>query len=894
MLRRLFKNRPPDPPKGQRRGADPASPSSPPAEPPPQSAAEALLALPADQAAARVRACDDVDELIELALDARGELRDQILAHPQLAVATALTALEKRSRNRNKTLNRHARRLLDRRRTLQHEAAATEERATELASALERRGSTGEDRAWRERQHELYRRLEETLNGYAQARAALAAFGDTVADLEPLRVDPTTLPALESPPVAAAAAAAPEATDKPSDTATAASAPGPGPSEPSIAEPEPFEPLVEAFLALDADMRSGAPFDALAERRQDLTERWLIAADHRPPEPAQHEVFEAVSHRFRELADGMARLSEVASVAAPKPLAWPADDQPATSVLWSEVAARRRLLRELEKSLQPVSWPDWAPPTSRLTELRDVATALRSQLAEAEQRQREELTTLATQLDALTTALDEGSLGTARNLLSQARARHDALPADATGQLGRELGRQAARLAELKDWQTFATTPKREALLEAMTALAESPLAPPEQADRIKALRQQWRELGPVTQAADGRLADRFNAEAEKAFATCRAYFAELAEQRKANLVAREALCDQLQRYLEETDWRRADMKAAEQIMRAARDEWRRLAPVDRGPGKVVEARFEGLQGQLHDRVKAEWDRNLQAKEALVAEAEALADGDAPVQEKVDGAIALQRRWREVGVTPRRPDQRLWRAFRRACDRIFSAREEARHAADAAVEALEASLGQALDAFQARLEALQADAGAAGEAELRDFRNRTATVERLPASRRRALSERREALERGYRRLLKERQLRLAARRLEAARLWDIAAAEAETAGSAMPDPADPDAVSGEVLEARRAAADGAVPSADLHRLTIRAELAAGLPSPAEDKPLRMEVQVGRLQAGLSGAGADPGAADLVGDWCRLGPKDASIEPLRERFFSALTALQKP
>lgn len=82
-----------------------------------------------------------------------------------------------------------------------------------------------------------------------------------------------------------------------------------------------------------------------------------------------------------------------------------------------------------------------------------------------------------------------------------------------------------------------------------------------------------------------------------------------------------------------------------------------------------------------------------------------------------------------------------------------------------------------------------------------------------------------------------------------------------------------------------------------LRRLTVRAELAAALDSPPADEPLRLELQVERLQAGLGGgkrASADPSANDvpsLLHAWCELGPKDPAVDELRQRFFTALERL---
>ena len=69
--------------------------------------------------------------------------------------------------------------------------------------------------------------------------------------------------------------------------------------------------------------------------------------------------------------------------------------------------------------------------------------------------------------------------------------------------------------------------------------------------------------------------------------------------------------------------------------------------------------------------MKQDWDANINAKEALVKQAEALVEQD-NLDGIANGAKTLQAQWREIGTTPRGADQKLWRRFRAACDAIFA------------------------------------------------------------------------------------------------------------------------------------------------------------------------------------------------------------------------------
>ena len=70
--------------------------------------------------------------------------------------------------------------------------------------------------------------------------------------------------------------------------------------------------------------------------------------------------------------------------------------------------------------------------------------------------------------------------------------------------------------------------------------------------------------------------------------------------------------------------------------------------------------------------------------------------------------------------------------------------------------------------------------------------------------------------------------------------------------------------------------------------MTVHAELAAGMDSPADDEALRLQLQVERLNAGFSGSAETSDPLTLARHWNRMGAKPAAAAPLRDRFFAAL------
>lgn len=821
--------------------------------------------------------------LIDALLGASREQREALLTLPQLKRVDVLQELERRSRDRDKRTNRFARAGLEEFR----EQTAARDR---LMEALEERLSnlekpSDDDSALeRERRTVVLGRVEENLAELADLTARLAGLGADTPATAPLRQRYEQLQRLE------AQAQARAATEAAAEAAAGPAADEPQNAEGHAADKQPpaqgntdFDTLTTGFQALDQAMTGNGDFEALAAQRQALTQRWLASADHAPPSAAQHAVFEAVSHRFAQLSDASGRLAESTFVEI-DPSAVPEKLSLADGEAWRAVDATSRALNRLSKTLKHISWPDWAAVPEALATQQALAADVRARLDNWQQRVADTTSELGAALEALEALIDAGELKSAKAEAGRIRKQLKHMPERTVSSLNRQLTRASARLGELGDWQTFATTPKREALLADMSTIADSPLPPADQARRIKALREEWNNLGPIGRTDDHKLLDAFNEAAERAFEPCRSHFAAQAEVRAANLAAREAICDSLAQYLAATDWANADFKAAERIMRTAREEWRAHHPVDRSAGKALEARFEGLQADLHEQIKAEWDRNLESKRQIVAEAQALAASEAPVPEQVEGAKRLQQRWKAVGSTPRRPDQTLWRDFRAACDAIFEHRESVKRSEDAQIQADREAARQLLDDFRQRLD----DAASATDpAALRDFQARFAELPALPERMARAFERERDELVRTAEQAVREQRMADARARLENLKGQDaeVAALEqrllaGETLTFTAPDP----------LFADRCQPDGEpVPTETLTRLVIEAEIAAALDSPETE--LRMSLQVELMNAGRGREALAATPEALTKRWCELGPKDASADPLRDRFFLAIAEL---
>ena len=769
-----------------------------------------------------------------LVIRAPAETKPKLLDIPLLKDETGLIALEKISRGKDKGCNRLAREGLDKIRGGRRQLAEHLEALKDVHNSTERElklipKDLDSLIVQRKKLNQLHLRHEQLVQKIREARDVLSTAGAAG------HSDETLLN-----PFAELDLSVPSTQDNP------------------------YPGLIEAMQGLlehltDVQALDTEDLNQQIQRLETHRQAWVDADSGFPPTPSQHEQFEVLFKRCDALLKGWRQLAAID---------WQALDQRENQAEQhreqgssaANLAAWLKRARQAEKS---VAWPADYPVPGVLEKLRqDIARCVDKErsLAKEQAALTQELKDISATLQGL---VDNGEFKKALNTLGRCRKLQK------QGAKGNEklLNRISTQLGEFSDWQQFAASPKRDALLQSIEAIVNTPLSAQSQREQIKELRAQWNALGPLPKE-QLQLQQQFDELADKAFEICREHFAEQSKQRSDNLDARKALCEQLQQYLDSTDWQHADMKAAETIMRQARQEWRRYHPCDRKALKAVEARFEELQSALHDRVKSTWDHNVKAKEDLVSQAQALVEQDSS-EGLATSAKQLQAQWRDIGNTPRGADQRLWKKFRAACDDIFARLEGERSSQRSAAQQQLQALVDDIAAFDAEQDSI-ADA----ESGLAALLDRAGEM-RIDAKHREALKN----LEQRLRARRTQAQQAKKSQRLAEFRVWDEAVSQAEIAD--------------ETIEAPHAwfntRAAGTAETGDLLALTMEAEIAADIAGPAEEQGARMALQVALMNRGVRNIQLIDNQ-ELLERWCSSGPKSDSDNALRERFFRALSS----
>ncbi|MFN0299192.1 MAG: DUF349 domain-containing protein, partial [Burkholderiales bacterium] len=253
------------------------------------------------------------------------------------------------------------------------------------------------------------------------------------------------------------------------------------------------------------------------------------------------------------------------------------------------------------------------------------------------------------------------------------------------------MGKVAQQLGELERWQKFGQQTARVQLCERAEALLTQTLAPTPLAREVQQLRAEWKKLDEQHPGVPKSLWERFDRACEKAYAPAARHFAEesarykqAAKQREEFIFAAEVHAPTL--LVEPRDWR-----AVERWLQETDTTWRgaSLGSVQESAWKKLDARLKATLAPLRDAMSSARQQAKVERQALITEAQALADKaldrDAPSRVKT-----LQGRWQAhaKSMTIAQRDERvLWESFRAACDAVFDARKKSRNEADERVHA---------------------------------------------------------------------------------------------------------------------------------------------------------------------------------------------------------------
>ena len=194
---------------------------------------------------------------------------------------------------------------------------------------------------------------------------------------------------------------------------------------------------------------------------------------------------------------------------------------------------------------------------------------------------------------------------------------------------------------------------------------------------KLQKLHEQWRETGPVANEYKEPLWERFRETSTKINRRHQEYFEQIKEEQKRNLELKSELCAKTEElasgtYLTRKEWNKASDRLIE-IQKV----WKTIGFAPKKDNTSIYERFRAACDTFFEQkrkfyldVKTEMDHNLQLKNEICEQAEALSQSS-EWKKTTDELIELQKRWKTIGPVPRRHADAVWKRFRAACDAFF-------------------------------------------------------------------------------------------------------------------------------------------------------------------------------------------------------------------------------
>jgi hypothetical protein len=197
----------------------------------------------------------------------------------------------------------------------------------------------------------------------------------------------------------------------------------------------------------------------------------------------------------------------------------------------------------------------------------------------------------------------------------------------------------------------------------------------------IRALQDEWNEIGPTFQHAWEDLKNRYWSEVKEVYDRVRDHYAEVRKQHEENKRAKELLIEKVEEQnKKELNSAKAWNKATDTVI-ATQGAWKRVGYIKKDENEKLWETFRSACDQFFDkkseyfeRLKKEQDKYKNRKQQLVDKAVALKESK-DWRHTAEQLKNLQKQWKEIPPARQKDERQLWQEFRAACDHFFESRK---------------------------------------------------------------------------------------------------------------------------------------------------------------------------------------------------------------------------
>lgn len=218
---------------------------------------------------------------------------------------------------------------------------------------------------------------------------------------------------------------------------------------------------------------------------------------------------------------------------------------------------------------------------------------------------------------------------------------------------------------------------KKQAVIEDLKALVEKQEDVNSTFPAFRALQDRWREIGPVPATKFRDLNDSYQYYVEKFYDMVKINRDLRDLDFKKNLEAKEKFCEAAEDLAQSED-----PVGSFRELQKLHEQWKEYGPVDKAHRISIWERFKAATAVINRNYQAYFEgqkskqlENLAEKTKLCEEVEAIAEKEVKSSNewvKLTAEIEeIQKKWKTIGFTTRKDNQKIYERFRAACDKFF-------------------------------------------------------------------------------------------------------------------------------------------------------------------------------------------------------------------------------
>lgn len=533
-------------------------------------------------------------------------------------------------------------------------------------------------------------------------------------------------------------------------------------------------------------------------------------------------------------------------------------------------------LNELQKQWNTLLKDSLLPlPAALLADWRTTEKKYKDKLSLVQQSLKQQENKVLSKLKTVQRMIEQGSFKPALEIFKLAQKMYSGLPGKNQKGLSKLYADLDSKVTELHELQAFIAGPRKPALLEQVIRLLnESELADiPKRAQKVKALRSEWNELGKLNTEQDDALNQQFDELLEKAFQPCREYYAQQDEIRVENAQVAQLIIAELKSLSSHEN-----MATLARALSAVNKKWKALGSLEQGERRKLYKEYQNALKPIQISLDKFYSDNLAQKQALLKKAELLNSME-DLQSAAELAKQYQQQWKGIAYSGKQSDEELWLAFRKANDLIFSNIKQERDAeASELVKIKEHFKHLASSAEEQLLKANQQK----DLAELDEIiQALSQALDKVPRIHSKYEQQKFEAIK--AQRGAKQSDFEKLKSQVQWQNLFDT------LASWQTPDLPEGTETLAKKYQQLMQSANSHPSKLERKALTIKAEILSELPSNKSDETERKNLQLELMAARLEGSDVAT-LSDVLADWVSCGPLEKSDQALLKRLKKAVLA----